>query len=151
MPTLFEDTFVVDTVDADGRKFDLVSRLEAHSDKFDMRLKLDVNVDVYPLNKSQQRFVLLLADTLNLDGTRDPEEGVYTEALMQGKPSLADKYEYVMYGKVFKVVPGAVGGAAHEIIASFGGLLMSLKGAAQELKDLKRDLRVFILIRKVDV
>ena len=107
-----------------------------------------MNVDVYPM-KAQGRFTLALADTLNLDGSKDPEEGVYTEALMQGKPSLADKYEYVCYGKVFKVVVGG-GDGGHEVIASFGGLLMSLKGAAQELQDLKRDLRLFLLIRRTE-
>jgi DNA-directed RNA polymerase I, II, and III subunit RPABC3 len=44
------------------------------------------------------KFVLVLASTLNLDGTPDSNE--FNQS---GAPSLMDAYEYVMHGKVFKV------------------------------------------------
>lgn len=47
------------------------------------------------------------------------------------QPSLLDQYEYVMYGKVFKVEIGKMEHGKEppvHIMASFGGLLMKLSG-----------------------
>lgn len=44
----------------------------------------------------------------------------------QGKPSLLDTYDYAMHGRIFSYEHKA--GLEVEIVASFGGLLMSLKG-----------------------
>ncbi|KAF2321979.1 hypothetical protein GH714_005148 [Hevea brasiliensis] len=46
---LFEDIFVVDKLDPDGKKFDKVSRIEAHSQNCDMFMHLDVNTEIYPM------------------------------------------------------------------------------------------------------
>ena len=50
---------------------------------------------------------MVLAPTLSLDGT--PEDMSYDQS---GKESLADAYEYVMYGKVFKKEDTDEGGLA---------------------------------------
>lgn len=48
------------------------------------------------------------------------------------QPSLLDQYDYVTYGKVFKVEAVAGGGGSREpkvaVMISFGGLLMKLAG-----------------------
>ena len=62
-----------------------------------MELWLDVNTDIYPMDAEHQKFSFALASTLNLDGS--PDEGVYDAS---ERSTLADKFEYVMYGKVFK-------------------------------------------------
>ena len=93
--TKYEDMFEVIDRDPDGKKFDRVSRYKCRSE-FDAELTIDVNVDVYPLTVGQ-RFSLALAPTLSLDGT--PEDDAFDQS---GKPSLADGYEYVMYGKCQK-------------------------------------------------
>lgn len=46
---LFEDVFEILKKDPDGKRFDRVSRFHAQSDTYQMELKLDVNVDIYPL------------------------------------------------------------------------------------------------------
>ena len=51
---------------------------------------------------------MVLAPTLSLDGT--PEDMSYDQS---GKESLADAYEYVMYGKVFKKEDTDEGGLAN--------------------------------------
>ena len=61
-----------------------------------MELVLDVNTELYPIDVNT-KFSFALASTLNLDGS--PDEGVYEQ---NTKPTLMDKYEYVMHGKVFK-------------------------------------------------
>lgn len=92
------------------------------------------------------KFSLVLASTLNLDGTPDANE--FNQS---GEASLMDNYEYVMHGKVFKV---ASGGAAKdgkmEIFTSYGGLLMSLKGEPAHLAKIELDMRMYLLIKKVD-
>lgn len=92
------------------------------------------------------KFTLVLASTLNLDGTPDANE--FNQS---GEASLMDNYEYVMHGKVFKV---ASGGAAKdgkmEIFTSYGGLLMSLKGEPAHLAKIELDMRMYLLIKKVD-
>lgn len=60
-----------------------------------MDLQIDIATHIYPLG--HERFKMVLASSLNLDGSSD-NSGSYDT----NKPSLADKYDYVMYGKIFK-------------------------------------------------
>jgi DNA-directed RNA polymerase I, II, and III subunit RPABC3 len=93
---LLDDVFEISAVDPDGKKFDRVSRIQAKSDNYDMHLLLDVNIELFPL-KSGQKFTLVLTKTIALDG-------VGTESTWRSEvATLADKYEYVMYGRVFKL------------------------------------------------
>eukprot|EP00475_Leptophrys_vorax_P045506 TRINITY_DN9469_c0_g1_i1.p1 TRINITY_DN9469_c0_g1~~TRINITY_DN9469_c0_g1_i1.p1 ORF type:complete len:147 (-),score=18.80 TRINITY_DN9469_c0_g1_i1:186-626(-) len=141
---LFEDIFTLTEMDQGGKKFDKVSRVDARSEQFDMQLTLDVNIEVYPMGLGD-KFTMALAPTLSLEGVED--EGVYDQS---GRRSLMDRYEYVMYGKVYKYSDRSRGNAADaEVYASFGGLLMRLAGDGANLKDFHVDQRLYILIRKV--
>uniref|UniRef100_A0A0E0E5U6 Uncharacterized protein n=1 Tax=Oryza meridionalis TaxID=40149 RepID=A0A0E0E5U6_9ORYZ len=141
---LFEDIFTVTRLDPDGKKFDRVSRIEARSEQFDMYMQLDVATEVYPM-RAGDRFTMVLAPTLNLDGT--PDTGFYTQA---GRKTLADKFDYVMHGKLYKISEDSSSGQATkvEIYASFGGLLMMLKGDPSSAASFELDQRLFLLIRK---
>jgi DNA-directed RNA polymerase I, II, and III subunit RPABC3 len=139
---LFEDFFTIVGLDPDGKKWDRVKRIVAHSDQFDMELMLDVNTDVYPMHMDE-KFMLALATTLSLDGT--PDDGFFDQS---GRKSLADKFEYVMYGKLYKYAE-ADQGSKVEIYVSFGGLLMMLKGDPNNLNPFQVDQRLYLLIRKV--
>ena len=91
------------------------------------------------------KFTLVLAPTLSLDGT--PEDPAYDQS---GKESLADSYEYVMYGKVFKTHDETAGGSRRSAVTvSFGGLLMQLKADPKNLQDVDIDNRLYVLIRKI--
>lgn len=107
-----------------------------------MDLLLDYNSDIYKLPLGT-RFTLLLARTLNLDGTPDANE--FNQDM---QPSLMDSYEYVMHGRVFKVSQGTAKDAKMEVYASFGGLLMSIKGQARNLQKIELDQRIYLLIKK---
>ena len=86
-----------------------------------------------------------IASTLNLDGTAD--DGTFEQS---GKKTLADKYDYVMYGTLFKYADDHSGGSHKvELYASFGGLLMLLKGNPDNLTGMDVDMNVFLLMRKV--
>jgi len=73
-----------------------VSRIQGRSENYEMDLTLDVNTEIYPIEIGD-KFALMLASSLTLDGNEKAE--IWRESL---KDSLADDYEYVMYGKVFK-------------------------------------------------
>ncbi|KAA0044538.1 DNA-directed RNA polymerases II and V subunit 8A-like [Cucumis melo var. makuwa] len=86
-----------------------VTRIEAKSEKFDMFMHLDVNSEIYPL-KEGEKFSMALAPTLNLDGT--PDTGYF---LQGNRKSLADRYEYVMQGKLFRISESSGHGGKAEI------------------------------------
>ncbi|CAN6291103.1 unnamed protein product [Urochloa humidicola] len=184
---LFDDVFIVTRLDPDGKKFDKVSRVEAKSEVPGMYMQLDVAIEVYPMRVGE-KFKMVLAETLNLDGSADT--GYYTQA---GQETLADKYDYVMQGKLYKIadyVPppppekkddsqkdGETSNKDEdtsnkdaesskkdedtsadtsskedpklEIFASFGGLLMVLRGDPSFAAPFELDKRIFLLIRKV--
>ncbi|CAL4928374.1 unnamed protein product [Urochloa decumbens] len=192
---LFDDVFIVTRLDPDGKKFDRVSRVEARSEIPGMYMQLDVATEVYPMCVGG-KFKMVLAETLNLDGSADT--GYYTPT---GQETLADKYDYVMQGKLYKIadyVPppppekkdaqkdgetssnkdeetsqkdedtsskkdedttskndadtsskASKEDPKVEIFASFGGLLMVLRGDPSFAAPFGLDKRIFLLIRKV--
>jgi len=141
---LFEDSFEVTQVNPDGKKFDKVNRLVARGENYEMDLVLDINSQLYKLGIGD-KFTLVLASTLNLDGTPDSNE--FNQS---GEPSLMDSYEYVMHGKVFKVAAAASKDGKLEVFTSYGGLLMSLKGEPQHLAKIELDMRMYLLIKKIE-
>ncbi|KAI0079604.1 RNA polymerase [Panus rudis PR-1116 ss-1] len=151
---IFDDIFTISAVDKEGKKFDRVSRLYAHSKNYDMDLTLDYNVELYPLQEGQS-FALALASSLaknpGAGGTggiteeEDKERDVWRPD-GKGKRGLEEDYEYVMYGKVYRFDGGTA-----EIVtayASFGGLLMSLTGSYRHLTNIVLGDPVYILLRK---
>lgn len=75
-----------------------VSRLHCESESFKMDLILDVNTQIYPVDYGE-KFRLVLANTLKEDGT--PDDGDYNPS--DTSLSRADQFEYVMYGKVYRI------------------------------------------------
>ena len=63
-----------------------------------MDLILDVNTQVYPVELGD-KFRLVLASTLKEDGTPDDGEFDPNDTML----SRADQFEYVMYGKVYRI------------------------------------------------
>ncbi|KAJ1677386.1 DNA-directed RNA polymerases I, II, and III subunit RPABC3 [Spiromyces aspiralis] len=104
-----------------GNGLMIVSRISARSENYDMDLILDINTDLYPLN-AEDKFSLVLASSLNVSGRKredadgagkgrddGKEGGVFGKsdstwrAVVSGtERSLADDYEYVMYGRVYR-------------------------------------------------
>jgi len=148
---LFEDMFEIKAVDREGKKFDKVSRIEGVGETYEMDLILDVNTDIYPLAEGN-KVTLALASTLNLQGK--PEGDSYEPS---DEPSLADRYEYVMFGKVYKFdrdgdkkdAPKKNPNAKVSVYMSYGGLLMMLRGDPKNLLRIELDSRLYLLLRKV--
>eukprot|EP00039_Didymoeca_costata_P019832 m.339106 g.339106 ORF g.339106 m.339106 type:complete len:179 (+) comp18668_c0_seq1:122-658(+) len=121
-----------------------VSRVECTSENYELELLLDVNTQIFPLNP-HDRFTLVMTTTLDLaggmcDGSYDPLP------MLQGKKTLADKFDYVMHGRVYNVVEETTDKMG--IFVSFGGLLMRLRGDARNLQSLQRDKDYYLLLRR---
>ena len=73
------------------------------------------------------------------------------QAMQSGnEASIMDKYEYVMYGKVFKYKDVKEGGTVKvQVYISFGGLLMQLTGDPKKMEELELDSRLYLLVRRV--
>ncbi|KAK4344879.1 hypothetical protein RND71_035055 [Anisodus tanguticus] len=156
--TLFEDIFTVTQKDPDRKKFDRVNRIEAQSEQFDMYMLLDINTEIYPM-RVKEKFMMVLASTLNLDGTPDTGYFIQDKQIVSAsegynhlgdKKSLADKFEYVMHGKLYRISEeGAGKHVKADIFVSFGGLLMQLRGDPSIAAKFELDQKLFILIRKL--
>lgn len=103
-----------------------------------MDLILDINSWVFPMELAD-KFRLVLATTLREDGCADAGEWAPQDV---GIPTRADSFEYVMYGKVYRI-EGDEGSAEPSsrlsAYASYGGLLMRLQGDANNLHGFEVD------------
>ena len=122
---VFNDIFIINEIDPEGKKYDrgqllpfsvrasnrhaeLVSRLFAHSNNYDMDLTLDYNTELYPLRVSES-FSLVLASSLarggeaatnGVDGSEEEKDTNVWRPDGKGRRGLEEDYEYVMYGRV---------------------------------------------------
>ncbi|KAI6660958.1 DNA-directed RNA polymerases I, II, and III subunit RPABC3 [Oopsacas minuta] len=144
---LFEDIFHVKDLDRDGKKFERVSRLFCESESFKMDLILDVNTQLYPVEIGE-KFRLLLASTLNEDGTADDYD---YQPGASNAPSRADHFEYVMYGKVYRLESEAGSSESSTLSAfvSYGGLLMKIHGDANNLHAIQPDTYIYLLMKRL--
>ncbi|KAJ6757996.1 DNA-DIRECTED RNA polymerase I II [Salix koriyanagi] len=62
------DFFVIEKLNPDGKKYDKVSRIVARSENKDLYMLLDVHTEIYPIEE-KSRYLVLLTETLNADGT----------------------------------------------------------------------------------
>ncbi|OWZ35965.1 DNA-directed RNA polymerase I, II, and III subunit RPABC3 [Cryptococcus neoformans c45] len=164
---IFDDRFTVDTVDKDGKKFDRgvcvfkVSRITATSHSLSMSLTLDIANELYPVEQSET-FTLTLARSLvpseleALDNNAGGDEGedgsevrrVKRELWRSNEQGLAEDYDYVMYGKIYKFDDSVQGEAQTTAYFSFGGLLMALRGSYRHLAGVVVGENVYLLMRK---
>ena len=98
---LFEENFTITSVNSD--KYDRVSRIAASGGANDIAITLDVNTEIYPCSPSDA-LSLCLASTLALDGSKD--EGRSWREISRGESTLADHYDYVCHGKVYRFEEG---------------------------------------------
>ncbi|XP_064651341.1 DNA-directed RNA polymerases I, II, and III subunit RPABC3-like isoform X2 [Lineus longissimus] len=124
-----------------------VSRLHCESESFKMDLILDINALIYPVDLGD-KFRLMIATTLKEDGK--PDDGEYDP--QDTAPSRADSFEYVMWGKVYRIEgdDGSSGDSSRlAAYVSYGGLLMRLQGDANNLHGFQVDSYVYLLMKKL--
>jgi len=98
---LFEDAFTISNVDQS--KYDRVARISATSTDNMTTMTLDINTELFPCQENDGLDVVI-ASSLSRDGSKEDEKGWKdVEKAAQGaEPSLADDYEYVCHGKIYK-------------------------------------------------
>jgi len=154
---LYDEIFTLSALNA--AKYDRVARISGLSLDRSTSFSLDINTELYPCQPGES-VSLVLASTLSLtgsdsaDGEGGPERG-WRDLSRSGEATLADAYDYVMRGKVYKfdraepaVGEGQVGGEGMVgVYVSFGGLLLYLNGPAGKLGGVKMDY-VYLLLKK---
>nr|XP_043610810.1 DNA-directed RNA polymerases II and V subunit 8A-like [Erigeron canadensis]XP_043610811.1 DNA-directed RNA polymerases II and V subunit 8A-like [Erigeron canadensis] len=140
----FDDTIKVIGLDADGKKYDKVSRVQARAEESGMHIVLDVNSQLYPM-RAGENYRMVLSQTLNEDGS------AATTNSDGNKKSLADRFEYVMHGLLYKISDDKnqqSGQVEVAVYISFGGLQLLMKGAPEKMAKFKVDQRLFLLLLK---
>lgn len=146
---LFHETFTITALD--HQKYDRVGRVTASSSDSQTALTLDINTDLFPISPGET-IQCMLASTLNLDGTKDDFEGKGWRDLSTGEATLADLWQYVCFGRVYRFEEGdeSKSGSDAEklrVFVSFGGLLLFLEGPYRKLTGLRVD-HVYLLLKK---
>ncbi|UZJ51875.1 hypothetical protein CBS101457_001195 [Exobasidium rhododendri] len=144
-PVLFDTQFTVNAIDPDGKKFERVSRIIGHSSSLDMKLSLDVAVDIYPISVAQNLTLQIASSLGRSTGEGEGGENDRDAWRLEGGGGLADEFDYVMYGKIYKYDDSP--SETVTVYASFGGLLMALTGSYRHLSGLTVGSNVFLLIR----
>ncbi|KAI2629569.1 DNA-directed RNA polymerases I [Hypoxylon sp. NC1633] len=139
---LFEETFTITAYDQS--KYDRVARISGTSTDNQTQMQLDINVELLSVRVGQN-LEFVLATSLSVDGTKDEDEEKGWRDV-RGEASLADMYDYVCHGKIYKFEDGADGQTIRAYI-SFGGLLMMLEGPYKKLTPLRVDY-TYLLIKK---
>ncbi|KAF2738981.1 DNA-directed RNA polymerases i, ii, and iii 145 kDa polypeptide [Polyplosphaeria fusca] len=129
----FDETFSITSINSE--KYDRVSRVYGTSTDSQTTFSLDINHELFPLSVGEN-VTICLADTLSLDGTKDDVKG--WRAVAQGDSTLADMYEYVCHGKVYKFEDGG-NESTVKMYASFGGLLLYVEGPSRKLTSCRID------------
>uniref|UniRef100_A0A0G4HZ78 DNA-directed RNA polymerases I, II, and III subunit RPABC3 n=1 Tax=Chromera velia CCMP2878 TaxID=1169474 RepID=A0A0G4HZ78_9ALVE len=127
--SLFEDTFSTDAIN--DEVFQNVARLTCHSVAYETELVLDINSQLFPVSKSDQLIIKLASSIKDKSGTDH---------------NVLKKWDYCMYGKVFRI--DEENQKKVTVYASFGGLMMSLKGQPRYLNSIQNNKRLYILMKK---
>ncbi|CZR63175.1 related to DNA-directed RNA polymerase chain RPB8 [Phialocephala subalpina] len=142
---LFDESFTITTFDQS--KYDRVARIGGTSSDSQTVMTLDINTELYPCSVGETLHCVL-ASSLNLDGTKDDGRGWRDVARNGpgGETTLADMFDYVCHGKIYKFEDGEDGQTIKAYV-SFGGLLMALEGPYKKLTPLRVDY-VYLLCKK---
>lgn len=103
--TLFDENFTVTSFDQS--KYDRVARIGATSADSQTVMTLDINTELYPLAVGES-IHMVLASSLALDGSKDDSKGWRDvgRAGHGGEATLADMFDYVCHGKLYKFEDG---------------------------------------------
>ena len=97
---LFEDDFRITKLS--DPKYDRVDRIYTLSVDGQTKMELDINKELFPCSIGDTLHIVI-ATSLALDGSKDDEKGWRDASkLGGGEATLADMFEYVCYGKIYK-------------------------------------------------
>lgn len=147
---LYEDNFVVDDLNPEGKSsktFKNIGRVIASGTTYDVSMVVDIQIELFPI-KLKDRLTIALASNLSLTGGKK-QTGNSSKAMKRGhdggydqsgEPTLLDKFDYGMYGKVFKCEP--IDEHKMAVYVSYGGLLMKVVGDQRHLSAIELDVSI---------
>lgn len=141
MGELYNDTFTV--IDIKSPQFDNIVRIICENQEGSARLELDINNQVYKMRENET-FSFLLKSQISSEA---PSDSAHWHP-SQIKSSDAAKYDYVMYGKVYRYEEESAHHKAR-VYVSFGGLLMSLQGEQHLLQSIPTSRNIYLLMREI--
>ena len=158
---IFEEIFEVENIDKDSKIFEKVQRCEGNTKKTNYKIMLDINSDIYPMEKGGL-YSIVLAKSIEENNKVKSNEFDY-ELTTNKKGTLMDKYEYVMRGRVFQFNSDKKrqGDSTNQdtlcISISFGGLLLDISNLKREsstakaksFEDIELDEEIFLLMKKI--
>lgn len=101
---VFEETFNITEIN--NEKYDRVSRIYGTSSDSQITMTLDINHELFPVRVGDT-LNMVLATTLSLDGAaKDQNETMWRNVGKHGVTTLADMYDYVCYGKHYRMEDG---------------------------------------------
>ena len=103
---LFEEQFEISHYDQS--KYDRVARITAASQDNSTHMTLDVNIELFPCQVRDQ-LTVVLATSLSLDGKTAGVGDDKGWRDVKGEATLADMYDYVCHGKIYKFEDGSDG------------------------------------------
>jgi DNA-directed RNA polymerase I, II, and III subunit RPABC3 len=105
---LFDEHFTITSYDQS--KYDRVARIGGTSHDSQTVMTLDINTELYPCNIGESVHIVL-ATSLALDGSKEDGRGWRdaTRSGQGGEASLADMFDYVCHGKIYKFEDGEDG------------------------------------------
>ncbi|KAL8555613.1 hypothetical protein ACS0TY_003425 [Phlomoides rotata] len=141
---------IMEVVNTDSQVvYDKVSRINAKGEEGDSFMELDVHSELYPMLPGE-KYRMVISNTLLMDGSTIP--GYSPEGKQK---SLADKFEYVMHGLLYKMSEAKDktddGNEDVKVVAyiSFGGLQLMVKSDPLKMLKFKVDQKFFLLLRKM--
>lgn len=137
MASYFNEKFEVEDVEDDV--FEKVSRIHCRGVSYETRITLDVNTMIYPI-RSGETYKIVITKA-------DQYEGGQEETYFSDLPPIADDFELVMHGRVYK--SERLNKEEVQIYASFGGLLLLVEGRGSSLRDLEPDMNIYLLMSKL--
>jgi DNA-directed RNA polymerases I, II, and III subunit RPABC3 len=99
--TLLEENFTISSIISG--KYDRVHRIVGTSQSGDISMTLDVNIELFPVAMGDA-IHMHIASTLSTEGNKDESKG--WRDVTRGEPTLADHYDYVCHGKVYRFEEG---------------------------------------------
>ena len=141
MGELYNETFTVTKIDPP--QFDNIERINCENADASSKLVLDINSQVYKMRVGEV-FSFVLKSQISSDA---PSDSAHWHP-SQVKSSDAAKYDYVMYGKVYRYEEES---AHHKatVYISYGGLLMSLQGEQHSLSSIPSSRNIYLLMREI--
>jgi DNA-directed RNA polymerase I, II, and III subunit RPABC3 len=105
---LFDEHFTITTYDQN--KYDRVARIGGTSHDSQTVMTLDINIELFPCAIGESLH-MVLATSLSLDGSKDDGRGWRDVArgAQGGEATLADMFDYVCHGKIYKFEDGEDG------------------------------------------